>query len=549
MSDREDVLGLNARMGGPYRILYRDLAPPWLYERILDNREGHIAHRGPVVVGTGDCSEMPLENKYVVRPPDGEGGPHWLDAYQALPAEWVDRLFSRLRSSLLNKETFVQHAVVGRDPENRLTVRFVTETAWHSLFVRNLYGPVADPGQDPDAQGPDFTVVHIPGFRADPVRDGVRAPSFVLVDPAAKLIVIGGTCYAGEIRQAVFTLINMAFPPDRVLCMRCAANVGPEGDVAVFLGRKKTGKTTLAVDPERRLLGDQYHGWPPRGLSSCERGIYARVLDLSVEEQPEIHACTRMFGTLLENVSLDPGTRRVDLSDRSLTENARAVFPVSHLANHVPEGVAGHPRHLFLLSCDALGVLPPIARLTPEMAVYGILSGYTSDLSRQEQGAAHLDIGFSTCFGVSAITRPAHVIGRALMEKIREHGVTCWLVNTGWAGEPQGRGERIPLPLTRALVRGAVSGALDRVETVTDPLFRYEIPAACPGVPPAQLNPRKAAADEGEYELRANRLVREFIRDFDQHAGKMPEGMREMLSGVLTLDDRFDVLEAFDISM
>ncbi len=548
MTNQEDILGYHPETAGRFRILYRDLGTPWLYERILDNREGHIAHLGPIVVGTGDCSELPLKDKYVVSAPGREGGPDWLDAYPSLPPDVFERLISRLRAYIENKETFVQHCSVGRDPEYRLAVRFVTETAWHSLFVRNLYEPILAPEPDP-GRGPDFTLVHIPGFRADPVRDGIRSPSFVILDPARKLIVIGGTCYAGEFRQAVFTLINMAFPPDRVLCMRCSANVGPEGDAAIFLGRKGTGKTALAVDPERRFLGDHYHGWTAGGLFNFERGVYARILDLSPEEQPEIHACTRRFGTLLENASLDPGTRRLDVEDRALAVNPRAVFPLSYLPNYVPEGTSGHPRHLFLLSCDALGVLPPIARLSPEMAVYGFLSGYTSDLSRQEHGLADVDIQFSSCFGVSAVTYPSHVFGRVLMDKIREHGVNCWLVNTGWAGEPQGRSERVPLSLTRALVRAAVSGVLDGVEMELDPLFQFEIPVSCPDVPEAKLNPRKAAADEGEYDLRANRLAREFIRDFEKYAGEMPAGMREMLSGVLSMEDQFDLLESFDISL
>jgi len=545
---QEDVLGLHPETVGRFRILYRDLATPWLVERILDNREGHIAHRGPVVVRTGDCRELTLDKKFVVRDPERAPEADWLDAYPSVSPETYRSLLARLRSYIENKETFVQHCGVGRDPACRLRVRFVTETAWHSLFVRNLYEPVLGPASE-TAGAPDFTVVHIPGFRADPERDGIGSPAFVIVDPAGKMIVIGGSCYAGEFRQAVFTLVNMAFSPDQALCMRCAANLGTGGDAALFMGRKGTGKTTLALDPQRRFLGDHYHGWTPRGLCAFERGVYARVLDLSREEQPEVHACTRMFGTLLENVSLHPGTRRLDFADRTLTPNPRAAFPASHLPHHVPEGLGGHPRHLILLSCDAMGVLPPLARLTPEMAVYALLSGYTSDITGQEGDPADVEVQFSTCFGVSAVTRPSHVFGRALLERIREHGVACWLVNTGWCGEPRGRGQRIPLSLTRALVRAALSGALDRVETVPDPLFQYRIPLACPGVPEARLNPRMAAADEGEYDLRASRLARLFMQDFEQYAGKIPEGMREALSGVLSMDDRYDLLETFDISL
>ncbi len=548
MGNEEELLGLRPEMEPHTRVHYRNLSTPWLYERIISGREGHMAHRGPVVVRTGECTEMPLADKYVVRDPAWGEGTHWLDAYQAMPGASFEQLFTRLRSYLENKDIFSQACWVGRDPERRLSVRFITETAWHSLFVRNLYEPMAGPGEA-SPQEPEFTLIHVPGFRSLPQTDGTRSGSFMVLDPARRLLVIGGSCYAGDIRQAVFSLISTRFSPESVLCMRCSASVGPDGDAAIFMGRKGTGKTTLALDPDRKLLGDHYHGWTADGLCNFERGVYARVLDIDPGEQPGIHASTRTYGTLLENVFIDGSTRRIDLSDRSLTVNPRAAFPLSLLPDPVPEGACGHPRHLFLLSCDALGVLPPIARLTPEMAVYGFLSGYTSDLSRQDHGLAHLDIQFSTCFGASAVTHPSHIFGRHLMEKVREHKVNCWLVNTGWSGEPQGRGQRIPIPLSRALVRAAVSGALDGVETEIDPLFQYEIPKTCPGVPEEILNPRRAAGSEGEYDVRSNRLAREFINDFEKYAGNMPENMREMLSGVLSLDDRFDLLEAFDISV
>jgi phosphoenolpyruvate carboxykinase (ATP) len=411
-----------------------------------------------------------------------------------------------------------------------------------------MYLPIHDV-EDFEAYAPDFTIVHIPGFHAMPEVDGTGSSAFVIVSLGQKAAFICGTHYCGEIRQVVFTILNYLLPLKSVFPMRCSANIGPDGDVAIFMGRGATGKTTLAVDPERRLIGDHIHGWSDTGLFDFERGSYARVLKISREEETEIFACTRKFGSILENVSIDLETRQVDLNDDALTDNTRAVYPHSHIPNAVLEGVCDHPRNIFLLTCDALGVMPPIARLSPELAVYAFLSGYTSRFIESDSGPAETDIRFDTCFGASALTLPAHVYGKRLMEKIKSHNVTCWLLNTGWLGEPRGAGERIKIAQTRKLIYAAVSGKLNDVAYEIDPVFSFEIPTECPEVPAAILNPRRMAKDPGEYEMRAVQLARKFMEDFARYENEMPENMRSMLSDVLALDDSFDMLEEFRLSI
>jgi phosphoenolpyruvate carboxykinase (ATP) len=447
-----------------------------------------------------------------------------------------------------NKEVYVQYCYAGRDSDYRTSFRFITETAWHNLFVRNMFFPIHDV-EDFEAYDPDFTVVHIPGFHAIPEVDGTGSSAFVIVSLAQKTAFICGSRYGGEIRQVVFTILNYLLPLNVVFPMRCSANIGPGGDVAIFMGRGGTGKTTLAVDPQRRLIGDHAHGWSGQGIFNFERGSYARVLNLSRDEEPQIYTCTQKFGTILENVSIDLKTRRVDLSDDALTENTRAVYPDSHISNDFVEGVAGHPKNIFLLTRDALGVLPPIARLSPELAIYAFLSGYTSRFSDTGPGSVETDICFDTCFGETALTLPADVYGNLLMEKIKTFNVTCWLVNTGWLGEPRGVGERIDIAQTRKLIHAAVSGRLDDAGYETDPIFSFEIPKECPGVPALILNPRKIAGNQGEYEFRAVQLAKKFKEDFSRYESKMPDSMRTMLLNVLSLDDSFDMLEEFNFSI
>ena len=547
--DRKDGIPDFVVIGRKYlKVVHRNLPTPLLYEQIIKNREGQVSHMGPVVVRTGDFAERSLTDKFIVKEPVSEEKVPWGDENRPISEERFNNLLYRLLAYMQNKEVYVQYCYAGRDSDYRTSIRFITETAWHNLFVRNMFVPIHDV-EDFEAYDPDFTVVHIPGFHAMPEVDGTGSSAFVIISLGQKTAFICGTHYGGEIRQVVFTILNYLLPLESVFPLRCSANIGPDGDVAIFMGRGGTGKTTLAVDPERRLIGDHAHGWSDKGLFDFERGSYARVMKISKEEETEIFACTRKFGSILENVSIDLETRRVDLNDDALTDNTRAVYPNTHIPNAVVDGVCDHPRNIFLLTCDALGVMPPIARLSPELAVYAFLSGYTSRFTETESGPVETDIRFDTCFGASALTLPAHVYGNLLMEKIKKHNVSCWLLNTGWLGEPRGAGERIKIAQTRKLVYAAVSGKLNDVAYETDPVFSFEIPEECPGVPAAILNPRRMAKDQGEYELRAVQLARKFMEDFARYENEMPENMRTMLLDVLSLDDSFDMLEEFRLSI
>lgn len=543
LETKDGVIDIVAMGRKTLKFVHRNLPSAVLYERIVGNREGQIARQGPVVVRTGDFSEVPASDKFVVKREGEETqGP------QEMSADQFSQLVYRVAAYLQNKEIFVQYCYAGQDPDYRISLRIVTETAWHSLFARNMF-PEIQGVSDYSTLETDFSVIHIPGFHAVPEIDGTRSRSAVILNMPQKLIFICGTSYAGEIRQAVFTLLHHQLPLEAAFPMRCAANTGAENDVAIFVGRGGSGKTTLAADPERRLIGDHIHGWTDKGLFNFEHGAYARVLNLSRADEPDIFRCAERFRTILENVSVDLETRKIDLNDKTLTENTRAAYPLKIMPNPVTEGVSGHPRHLFLVTCDAFGVMPAIARLTPELAVYAFMSGYTSRFTETETETPQPDIMFNTCFGASSMILPAHIYGKGLLERIKTHNVSCWLMNTGWIGDPIGRGERIKIPTSRALIRAAISGQLDNADYETDPVFRFETPTSCPGVPSQILNPRNAAQDPGEYEVRANALAREFMKDFEQFEDQMPETMRTMLSEVLSPDDNFDMLEEFGISM
>lgn len=523
------------------RRIRRNLTTPMLYEEIVKNREGQIAHLGSVVVRTGHDAEIPPEDRFIVKDSVSAEKVFWSEEKNELAENYFNTIFSRLLAYMHNKDAYVQDCLVGSVPEFQVPVRIVTETAWHSLFARNMFYQINDDNLL-DSFSPAFTVIHVPGFHSIPEIDGTNSVSFVIISLAEKIVLIGGSAYAGEIRRAVFTMATH-FMPESVFCMRCSANVGDDGDVAIFLGREETGKTTLAVDPARRLLGDHAHGWTDKGIFNLEWGGYAKILDIDSEKQPFIYDCTRKFGTLLENVSINLDNRRIDPSDRSLSANARAAYPITHIPNAIREGMFSHPKHLFLLTCDAFGVLPPIARLTPEQAIYAFLSAYTSKFKEMESGEVEAEVMFNVCFGDTALADPPFVVANNLLNRIVTHNITCWLVNTGWIGDPCMRTDRIPIETTRALVNCAISGGFADIPFETDPLFQFEIPTRSPdeSVSDSILNPREAASDKGEYEIRANRLVSEFMKDFEKFEENVPEEMRQTLSQIISVNDTFDV--------
>jgi phosphoenolpyruvate carboxykinase (ATP) len=546
IDQKEGVLDLWTFGQKNLRHIHRNLTTAQLYEHIIHNREGQIAHHGPVVVRSGDGAELPLANKYLVKAPaDVASVP--FPANQMDPDQFTKLLY-RMIAYIQNKEIYVQYTTIGCEPSDCISVRFVTETAWHSLFVRTMYAPV-EAVTDFSEFAVDFSVVHLPGFHADPSVDGIRSTAFVMINLSQKVIFICGTQYAGEIKQAVFSMLNLLVSQDKTFLMRCAANVGPDNDVAVFIGRGGSGKTTLAVDDLRPLIGDHVHGWTEEGLVNFERGGYAKVHNLLKASSPPIFNCTRRFGTILENVAVDSLSRRIDLADGQLTPNTRAAYPLSHVDNWKGASPFGHPQHLFLVTCDAFGVLPPLARLTPELAVYAFMCGYTSRLDKPETTEPVADFSFDTCFGASTMTLPAHVYGCRLLDKIKHHHVTCWMLNTGWTGEPWYHGRRIDVSVSRALIHAVTSGGLDQVSFDIDPVFGYEIPTACPGVPGQSLDPRKATHDEAEYEIRANQLAKALRDDFARFEAQMPEKMRHLLADVLSPDDSFDLLESMGFSI
>jgi phosphoenolpyruvate carboxykinase (ATP) len=367
-----------------------------------------------------------------------------------------------------------------------------------------------------EAHEPAFTVVQAPHFHAVSESDGTNSEAFIILNFGERLAIIGGTSYAGEIKKAIFTVLNYLLPDEKVLSMHCAANIGKRGDVALFFGLSGTGKTTLSADPDRMLIGDDEHGWCEEGIFNFEGGCYAKVIRLSPEAEPDIYECTRRFGTVLENVAMDRITRRIDLDDDTLTENTRAAYPVSHIANHVPEGYAGHPENILMLTCDAFGVLPPVAKLTYEQAMYHFLSGYTAKVAGAERGVTEPQETFSPCFGSPFMARQPSVYARMLGENVQKHDVHCWLVNTGWTGGPYGTGKRMDIGTTRAIVAAILDGSLANRPLRVDPIFGMEIPTECPHVPPSVLDPKSTWADAGEYEARAKHLVELFRKNFGQ---------------------------------
>jgi phosphoenolpyruvate carboxykinase (ATP) len=504
--------------------IHWNLSPARLYEEAIRRDEGVIAAHGPLVCRTGVHTGRSPQDKFVVREGSSEARIWWGAVNRPIDEDRFERLHGDMLAYLQGKELYVQDLNAGADPQHRLPIRIITEQAWHSLFARHLFIPAAG-GDEP--LSPQFTVIDAPGFPGDPRRHGVRSETFIVLHFGRGLVIIGGTSYAGEIKKSIFTVMNYRLPLAGALPMHCSANEGRDGDVALFFGLSGTGKTTLSSDPERRLIGDDEHGWTDNGVFNFEGGCYAKVIRLSAEAEPQIFRTTRRFGTVLENVILDSATRELQLDDDSLTENTRGAYPISFIDNSVPSGRGAHPRNIVMLTADAYGVLPPIARLTPAGAMYHFLSGYTAKVAGTEKGIADPRATFSTCFGSPFLPLHPTVYANALGERIARHEARVWLVNTGWTGGPFGVGSRMEIAHTRTMVRAALAGALDDVGYDRDQVFNLDVPKTCPGVPDGVLKPRDTWPDASQYDAQATRLAAMFAENFKAFADAVGDDVRD----------------------
>ena len=503
-----------------------DLPTPALYEEAIRRYEGMLSHLGPLVVRTGQYTGRLPKDKFLVREPSSESKIWWGKINRPIEPARFETLKNRLCAYLQGKDIFIENCYAGADERFRIPIRVISERATHALFARTMFIRELD-AEKLSRHEPEFTVLHAPNFHADPEIDGTHSDAFVILHFGKKLILIGGTAYAGEVKKAIFTVMNYLLPQRHVMAMHCSANYGKdENDVAIFFGLSGTGKTTLSADPERTLIGDDEHGWSEQGVFNFEGGCYAKVIRLSHEGEPEIYETTRRFGTILENVAIDMQTRHVNLDDSSLTENTRAAYPITHIPNTTRTGMSGHPKNIIMLTCDAFGVLPPIARLTPEQAMYHFLAGYTAKVAGTESGVTEPQATFSPCFGAPFMALPPLTYAQLLREKIDQHKVNVWLINTGWSGGPYGQGQRIKLSLTRAMVKAVLSGALTNVNTKPDPVFGIGVPVACPDVPADVLEPSQTWKDSAAYDRKARELALMFDKNFQENAGDAPTAVK-----------------------
>jgi len=482
-----------------------------LYEAAIRREEAVLSVDGPLACFTGKHTGRSPNDKFTVREPSSESQINWGPINRPMDPAVFETLHADYIQSLDGKELFALDCFAGADPKYRLAVRVVTEYAWHNLFCRHMF---IDSPEAADAASPDFTVLDSPSFKADPKRHGTNSDVVIAVNFAKRLVIVGGSSYAGEMKKSIFSILNYLLPQQDVLPMHCSANVGPAGDSALFFGLSGTGKTTLSSDPARMLIGDDEHGWSERGIFNFEGGCYAKTIKLSADAEPQIYATTKRFGTVLENVVVDPVTRMLDLDDGRFTENTRAAYPISFVDNAVPSGQAGHPKNVVMLTADAFGVLPPISRLTPHSAMYHFLSGYTAKVAGTEKGVTEPKATFSTCFGAPFLPLPPSRYAQMLGERIAKHNARVWLVNTGWSGGGFGVGKRMPIGYTRALLTAALSGKLDNAKYHQDPVFNLDVPNECPGVPADVLMPRKTWADGAAYDAQAAKLAKMFAENF-----------------------------------
>ena len=504
------------------KTIYWNLYPPDLVEHIVRSNEGILAHQGTVVVNTGKFTGRSPNDKFIVRYTENKDAPIWWGKInQPLSPIHSDGIFQKLAAYFQGRDIYIQDLIAGSHPLYRLPIRIITEKAWHSLFSRNLFRVVSQ--RDLPDHIPQFTIIHAPGFEATPSIDGTNSPTFIILDFDRQLGMIGGTDYAGEIKKSIFTVMNYLMPQKHVLSMHCSANKGIHNDVALFFGLSGTGKTTLSSDPERKLIGDDEHGWDDEGIFNIESGCYAKTIHLKKDLEPLIWEATQHFGTVLENVAIDPQTRQVDFDDANITENTRAAYPIDFLPNIVTQGCGEHPENIFFLTADASGILPPISRLSTAQTLYYFLSGYTSKISETEK-----DLGkdpqptFSTCFGAPFLPLFPNSYAKLLSEKIEKYHAKVWLINTGWIGGPYGIGKRIPLPFTRAMIKAVHNHQLDNVAFRTVKHFGLKIPEICPGVPSELLDPCQTWQDKVAFDNQARKLVTNFTQNFTQYLSDLP---------------------------
>ncbi|PTW62765.1 phosphoenolpyruvate carboxykinase (ATP) [Breoghania corrubedonensis] len=514
-----DLVGLTSAAGVHWNLL-----EPKLYEEAIRRGEGEMVAGGAFVADTGQHTGRSPKDKFVVED-DLTRDVVWWENNPPMSTAHFDVLFEDFRAHVADRELFAQDLYGGADTTHRIATRVYSEYAWHNIFIRNLL-------RRPDRSelagfDPEFTIIDLPSFRADPARHGCRSETIIACNFSKKVILIGGTEYAGEIKKSVFTILNFLLPPKGVMPMHCSANVGDANDTAIFFGLSGTGKTTLSADPTRTLIGDDEHGWSETGVFNFEGGCYAKTINLSAEAEPEIYATTGRFGTILENVVIDPETRLPDFSDSTKTENTRCAYPIHYIPNACPTGLAPQPKNIIMLTADAFGVMPPIAKLTPAQAMYTFLSGYTAKVAGTERGVTEPQATFSTCFGAPFLPRHPSEYGNLLRDLIARYGVDCWLVNTGWTGGAYGTGSRMPIKATRTLLSSALDGSLRNVEFRTDPNFGFEVPVEVPGVDSSILDPRSTWDDKDAFDTQAKKLVQMFIDNFAQFEDHVDAAVRD----------------------
>ncbi len=495
-----------------------------LTEHALRRGEAELSRDGAVVTRTGQHTGRSAQDKFIVAHPSYERA-IWWDNNKRMSPEAFERLFQSMLSYAQGRDLFVQDLYGGADADHRVRARIATEYAWHSLFIRHLL--IRPPAEDLARFEADYLILDLPGFEAEPTLHDCRSETVIACDFERKIVLIAGTSYAGEIKKSVFTILNYLLPNEGVMPMHCSANVDTHGhEPAVFFGLSGTGKTTLSADPHRILIGDDEHGWSGNGVFNFEGGCYAKMIRLSEKAEPEIYSTTKRFGTVLENVVIDPTTRTLDLDDATLTENTRGAYPLDFIPNASDTGQAGHPKNIIMLTCDAFGVMPPLARMTPDQAMYHFLSGYTAKVAGTEKGVTEPQATFSTCFGAPFMPRHPSEYGNLLRARIAQYGVQCWLVNTGWTGGPHGVGSRMPIKATRALLDAALTGALSNAEIRRDPIFGFDVPVAVDGVDPHILNPRATWTDPTAYDAKAKHLAQLFVQNFKPFEAYVDDAVR-----------------------